>query len=258
MPRRPAFLLVVLALTACTGKADDTATPLEECGITVSPLYPTDGQTDVYARSPLDLQLSAADPTAVIGVKDTNGNPIAGTTSFDETGTLVTFTPMAPLAPVTAYTLTLSFCTGEVSIGFTTSDLGSPLASTLEGRTWAVDPASGRFVQPPGAGDLLGGLLGGNVLLSVLQEGATLDMRGALSAVGSNDQDTCNRTVDLPSIDFSESPYFELPEGDVTLNIAGSDITIGGMHMTGTFAADGTWFGGGTLSGDWTPATSTR
>ena len=40
-----------------------------------------------------------------------------------------------------------------------------------------------------------------------------------------------------------------IPEGDVTLSVAGVDLTINSLSISGTFAEDGSYFGGGEVVG---------
>lgn len=256
LTRIPVSLLLVLSLAACSTTGDDTAKGGDNsgtddaCEVTASPLSPVDGQADFYYRAALTMQLSAADPTASIAVLDSTGAAVAGTTTVDAATNIASFTPAAPLMPSSAYTLTLSWCHGEATISFSTSAYGSALTADLAGKTYAVDPASGQFVAPAGAGAILGGLLSGKVLLGITSQTTTINMIGALSQVTSDLQDTCDRTAEIPPVDFSGSPYFHLAPGDVTLSIAGTEFQIGMMSMSGTFSSDGTSFAGGTLSGE--------
>ena len=43
---------------------------------------------------------------------------------------------------------------------------------------------------------------------------------------------------------------FEVPEADLSLSISGFSATIYSLAVSGTFAADGSYFGGGELSGE--------
>jgi hypothetical protein len=247
--RFSAALLALAALTAC-GKDGDTAAEGELCDVTAAPIYPLDGQQDMLYRAEVEFELSDPDPTATISVADTSGTDVPGTVRLNDTSDVAYFAPSAPLEPSSAYTATLSWCGGEGTIDFSTSDLGSPLTASVEGRTFALDPASGRFVEPEGVGDILSGFLSGAILMGILSEGSDLSFRGALAEDGSTDQDTCYVSVDMPAADFSASPYFELPEQDLEMNIAGYDVKINNLSIWGTFASDGASFGGGGFAGE--------
>ena len=53
----------------------------------------------------------------------------------------------------------------------------------------------------------------------------------------------------FPDADYTNAPYFEIPEGDVALSVAGFSATIKGLQLSGMFASDASYFGGGTLRG---------
>ena len=247
-----------LVLLAACGKekdsAGDTDTKITGCTITAAAEYPIDGQVDAYYRSPVEFDLSEADSSASISLTDGAGADVAGTVSFSDDGETVYFTPSSPLTSSTSYTATLSWCSGEesASIGFTTSALGAPLTADLVGRTYNVDITSGRFLEPPGVGDLLGGLLENSILFGVTSaDASSITFRGAISETGNTNQDVCTPSLeDLPSADFSGQPYFELSSNELALSVAGITVNIDAITVSGTFAADGTYCGGGVLSGE--------
>ena len=236
-----------------TGETGDVAvanTCPDGAEITISNTYPTSDAANFYILDSIEFTLSAEDPSASLSLTGPDGD-VAGSSAVN--GTKVTFTPDAALAPSTAYTASLSYCNSEdpVDVAFSTSALGEELTVDLVGKTYAVDLASGNFVQPPGIGSLLGGLFSNNILLSVTSSGDTLEFIGALSVEGSTAQDTCSETFeDFPSADFTNSPMFEVPENDLSLSISGYSATIYALSVSGTFAADGSYFGGGELSGE--------
>ena len=236
-----------------TGETGDVAaanTCPDGAEITISNTYPTSDAANFYILDSVEFTLSAEDPSASLSLTGPNGD-VAGSSAVN--GTKVTFTPDAALAPSSAYTASLSYCNSEdpVDVAFSTSDLGEELTVSLIGKTYAVDLASGNFVQPPGIGSLLGGLFENNILLSVTAEGDTLEFIGALSEEGNTTQDTCSETfADFPSAEFTNAPMFEVPEADLSLSISGFSATIYSLAVSGTFAADGSYFGGGELSGE--------
>ena len=253
---RALTLFSLAGVFACSGdKTGDTATDTvtntcpDGADITISSTYPASGAADFYIMGAIEFSLSAADPSASLALTGPDG-AVAGSSAVN--GTKVVFTPDAALSPSTSYTASLTYCNSAtpVDIGFTTSALGSALTVDLVGKTYAVDLASGNFVEPPGIGSLLGGLFENNILLGITSADTQLHILGAISAAGNTDQDFCTETLNsFPAADFSNSPYFEIPEGDVTLTVAGFTATIHGLSVAGTFAADGSYFGGGELSG---------
>jgi hypothetical protein len=236
--------------TGETGEEVATNTCPDGAEITISNTYPTADASNFYILDNVEFTLSAEDPNASLTLTGPDGE-VAGSSAVN--GTKVTFTPDAALAPSSSYTASLSYCNSEdpVDVGFMTSALGEALTVDLVGKTYAVDLASGNFVQPAGIGSLLGGLFANNILLGITAADTSLEILGAISVEGSTDQDTCTETFsDFPAADFSNSPMFQIPEGDVTLSVAGYTATIYSLAVSGTFAADGSYFGGGELSGE--------
>jgi len=240
-------LALASTLFACGDKDTDSGETANTCDITAAVEHPINDQADVYYRTDVVFELSEADSTASVELVDADGAAVTGDLTLD--GAVVTFTPSEALRPSTGYTATLSWCGGDAPISFTTSSLGAPLEADISGLVFAVDPASGVVAEPEGVGDLISGFVGGVVLLEVLSAGSDISFRGTLSEADSTAQDTCLLTQELPAVDFSGTPYFQLDNTDVVIDIGGDTITIGGMSMSGTFLADGSGFGGGTLSG---------
>lgn len=253
MTNKNIAVFATLALFACNGgkdtAGDDTTGGDPTCDITASAEYPIDGQADVYYRSAIEFELSDVDDTATIAVADSSGAAVSGSVSFEDDGELVVFTPDSALSSSTSYTATLTWCGGEAAIGFTTSELGGE-AADVTGKTYVVDITSGRFVEPAGVGDLLGGLLENSILLGVTSvDGSSVSFRGAISETGNTNQDTCTPTLDdFPSADYS-NPYFELAADSLDLAVAGFELSIASINISGTFAPDGSYFGGGILAG---------
>ena len=244
-------LLTALTLIGCGDKEESAQ--IDSCTIETDAEYPVDGQPDVYYRANVEFSLSETDTSGSISVADSSGAAVSGTSSLNDDGDSVTFVPVAALAPGASYTATISTCGGDqtAEIGFTTSSLGTAMSADPTGKTYVVDLAGGRFVKPAGVGDLIGGLLENSILIGVISADTELEIRGAISKDTSTEQDTCTVTLDeFPNADFSESPYFVIPEGDVTLSVAGFTIQINSMSISGTFSADATYFGGGTVSGE--------
>ncbi|MFT5583955.1 MAG: hypothetical protein ACI9VR_001539 [Cognaticolwellia sp.] len=239
-----AILSLVGTLTGCTNATEESEC---ETPVTLTPVYPTYGQAAVYNRSPLRFTLSASDENASVSL-DLDGSSVVGATSVEDLE--LTFIPDAPLLPNSEYQVTLVSCGTTAEMPFTTSDLGSPLTQAIAGQTFAVDPDSGRVLAPKGGEAIVSAALGGVVLMGIVSEGTQLEIDAALSNVGDTSQDTCNRTLQLPPADFSESPYFEIPASDLVLAIGSNDVVINDLAITGTFRADGTGFEGGTLSAE--------
>lgn len=251
MPRS-LFLLLPLLLTACPAddKATDAATDdtgaTDGCTVQVDGTIPTSGSVSADYRAAIEFELSAADPTAEAS------SDIAGTSVRVDGDKRVVFTPSAPLEPNTSYTVTLDYCGGSVPLGFTTGELGGDLTTDLVGKTYALALADARIVEPAGVGSILSTYITQDILVGVVStDGGQLEMIGAIGKEDANPpaQDYCDPTIDFPVADFSDSPYFSVGPQDTTLSVAGLEITIGRLEITGTFSPDGSYFGGGTLAG---------
>lgn len=232
---------MLLLLLACAGPSDDTATP-EACTVLVEGHLPAEGATDAYHRGPFEFQLSAPDPTAVATAA------FAGTSSRSEDNTIVYYTPTTPLSQGESYTVDLSWCGGTDTLSFTTSDLGAPLTSDLVGRTWAFDLGQARIVTPEGMVAVLNLFPAEPLLLGVTAtsdtEIAIIEGTGFLDAL---EQDYCAATTELPPGDFTEAPYFSVAAETASVQVGGVPVIVRDVTITGTFAADGSYVGGGTL-----------
>lgn len=255
--------MALVTVIGCSDKGDDTGTGgtgdggvgdggTGACEVEVDSNFPADGTTDAYYRTTIEFELSDPDPTGTptITVADASGAAVAGTSTLNEDGDVVIFTPDAPLAASTSYTATLDYCGGTPSISFTTSSLGGDLTADLVGKTYVVDLNGADFVEPAGVADLLLGQLENSILLGVQSTSPDLQMLGAISVDGGTDQDMCTETIPFPAADFASSPYFEIGPEDTSITVAGFTVEILQLEVSGTFAADGSYFGGGTLRGE--------
>lgn len=122
----------------------------------------------------------------------------------------------------------------------------------LVGRTYVVDLSSANIVSPPRVGALLAAYLTQPILLGVESSTETeLEMIGALGIedVSPPEQDFCLATIDFPTADFTGNPDFAIGPTDISLAVAGSSIDVAGLEVSGTFAADGTYFDDGVVAG---------
>lgn len=245
-------ILAMSAVVACNGGAsDDTGTPDPCASNSVEETFPQNGST-AYYRTTVEARLDDADSGATLTVEGVTG-------SVEIVEENVIFTPDSPLDPSTEYTATVTY-TGDdgnacpVEFSFTTSEVGAAIDdASLAGRTYDLDLASGRFVQPEGVGALLGEYLGDVTLfLSVQSATATsIQMVGALADDTGTAQDVCSPTISFPEADFGANPYFEVnAEGSTTtISVEGLDIAIDDLLVSGAFAPDGTYISGGVLAG---------
>ena len=178
---------------------------------------------------------------------------MTGTSSLNGDEDVVYFTPDSPLSPNTDYTFTVSYCRGEAPVSFRTNDLGTAIAdpSALQGKVYSLNLQDGRVVIPEGVGSVLEQYLEVSILFEVASADANnLSMFGALA--GEDDptqQDYCNQTLDFPDASFADAPFFGIGPADTTITVAGYSVTIDELEITGTFASDGSYWGGGVLAG---------
>ena len=235
------MLLPLLVLTGCT----DPILPQDTeptCETTIPSTWPDNGAVGVYHRGAVEFTLSEPDPTAVV-LAD-----FEGVQSTREGGLVVVYTPTEPLEPLTTYEVSLDYCRGTPSISFTTSALGSALSEDidLEGRVYAADMTDLRYLSGDGVGQIVTTFIGDELLLQVVEATATsFQLRTALALDGGAlTQDPCGRTVDLPSADFSDAPYFSHEASDVEVEAYDTTLFLEDFSAAGTFASDGTWVGG--------------
>ena len=80
-------------------------------------------------------------------------------------------------------------------------------------------------------------------------DGSNIQMTGAISEGTTDAQDMCTPSIDFPTADFSENPFFSIGPQDTTISVAGYSATIGDLEISGAFAPDGSYFSGGVLGG---------
>lgn len=246
--RHPLAMIATAMLFACAG--DETKTNTgdtgQACTNAIQTQFPQPGATDAYYRTKVRFTLLTADPGATISVADAAGTAVAGDVSVD--GVVVTFTPSAPLAPSTSYTVTLSYECGDAEVSWTTSEVGNPLDVDVTNKVYDLDLASGEWIQPAGVGELIAGLVTDvEVLVSPVDVGAEIELLGALGT-GADAQDICTETFALTGAAF-EDPYFELAADVLPLEIEGITANIEDLFLGGAFAPDGTSISGTELRG---------
>jgi hypothetical protein len=270
------FLITVPMLTlfaACSGDGDDgtktgTETPTDAmgdddddggttagdddddttgCGNEVNDYVPESGETNAFYRSDIVAVLDDEDPSASLALS----GGVTGTTSIQ--GTVVSFTPDAPLTNGETYTATLTYECGEESWDFTVGDVGAAAdEAALPGSTYSLDLASGTWVQPAGVGDLIATLIGDvEVLFGVISvdpKAGTIPMIGALGD-GNGNQDICSPTLDFPVDPTWDNPYWEVTTPSLDIAVDGFTISVTDVTLAGAFTADGSSIQGGLLRG---------
>jgi len=253
--------IAALSLIGCSGTKDGDSgsggstgtTGPQGCTVTIDATYPEADQADWFYRSAVEAYINEADASATISLSSDAGD-VSGSMSTDDDGLRLIFTPDAPLSPSTSYTMNISTCDGEggASISFMTSELGTPIECDLSGKAYRVDLASARFVKPdPAVASLLFDALEDDILIGVSEQGdAELQMLGALSDGIGGQQNYCYPSIEFPTAAAFEDPFFSVGPADTTLNVADVSVTISQLGISGAFAPDCTYFGGGRLTGE--------
>jgi hypothetical protein len=242
-----------LALAACGDKGDgDTSGNEDSCPVEQVTSFPEDDSVTAYYRGAVEFNLvGGGDMSATIE------SDIDGTVSSNEDGTKWTLTPSAALTPSTSYSATLHYCGGDATINFITSELGTAMSdeSILVGKSYQLALSDARIVQPENVGDLLSQYLDVTILIgvdSINSDAGKIQMLGALGVDGVTPpaQDFCNPSIDFPEADFADAPHFVIGgEGTTDITVAGITVSIDNLNISGDFAPDGSYFGGGVLSG---------
>jgi hypothetical protein len=269
------LLLLPLLLAACdadpadpVGDDDDAASG----GVNIFELVPAPDSSDFFFRDDLTVEFTAAPDSATLVLVDAAGADVAGTTSWNASGSKMTFDPGSDLAPSSDYVATITWSPTDFEpfvLSFSTDVYGSPVAdpSGLVGEVFSLDLAGATFIEPPGLGGVLGGLIDGvGVLFTLLPEsdfavGAQpgIQMMGALGVGEGQDiaQDACTATLDwtagedgvLGTLDDTpasfEDPFLRLGPADLNLTISGVSARLKEVNLVGVWHPDRRDFRGG-------------
>jgi hypothetical protein len=245
-PAIPLFL----CLLGCGDKSpsdgsdgDSGGSGTADCAVTIGATVPEDGAKDHYYLDPIRFMLSEPDGSAEV-VTD-----VPGTTTTEDGGATIVFTPDAPLAPSTSYTVGLDYCRGTPSIGFSTSSYGAALDPSveLEGQVYALDLTSGDFTQGQSAAELLNAIFTRHVMFELEAiEGDELTVLVAMSKTADAplEQDLCARTIRLEGLDISGVPYFSLDINELVFGAQDGELRFTRFLVDGTISADGGRIGG--------------
>ncbi len=243
----PAGETVPTTTTGTPGGTVSTTPYTPDCGDVVTATWPEDGRQNVYYRTDIEYVMSSIVGDEVLVVREAGGE-IPGTMSY--AADRITFQPDAPLAPNTAYTVALESCPPSAT-AWLTSSAGAPVDSAnLVGTNYVVNIDSGRWIEPAGAGALLGGNLTVDILIGVSDATpTTLSVLGGVTEELSANQDLCSETVAFPDASFASNPYFEIGPQDITIGILGSNLDIDDLHLSGAFRTDFSGIEGATMEG---------
>ncbi len=192
---------------------------------------------------------------------------VSGTTAESSGGTVLTFSPDAPLEPSTDYDMTIHWMpnsAGDFTFTFSTGPYGNELATpaaTLVDSTYNIDLAGANFVEPPGVGPILQSQIGDIAILFMPTADSNFDtgelqIMGALGAVTDPVQnivvqEDCTETLAFTEQEPAEfnNPDMSVGPTDLDISIQGISATINDLNITGTFHPNGDDMRGGTFAG---------
>ena len=216
-----------------------------KCSTTIVATYPVDGSSNFYYRDAIEFYLSSPDPTAVVLTE------IDGEQYTSEDGKTILFVPNQALDPVTDYEVGLDYCHGNPTISFTTSELGSEIASfdTIEGNTYLFHLDAARYTTGGEVAQALLAIFNKDILIQILEmTNSTIAMRGAVgeSIGGEVEQDICYRTIDLEELGVDSADFY-YEDAELVMDFYHTELAFLNLLLSGTFAPDGSWIGGVSL-----------
>jgi hypothetical protein len=227
--------------------------PAEEpvCDATIGEATPADGAGPLARDTVLHVPFTGTAAGATIHVTDADGGVVAGDIAIADGE--ATFTAQGGALPADAQlSWTADICSSHAEGSFSTGTLETTQdASTLPGKTYAVDLGAATWVSPPGAGDLIGQVFAGAFLIGVTAATDTeltcISAAGEATDGGSWQQDPCYETIDLDHVDFSNNPYFSLHADRMQFTVAAMDVLLHDFTLTGGLTdeaiVDGTFAG---------------
>ncbi|MEN0065126.1 MAG: hypothetical protein AAGA48_23485 [Myxococcota bacterium] len=196
---------------------------------------PFDGETDVFYRDDVVMQVTEAPPSAQIVVSDRDGTVIPGTTTIEKLDVRWSGDPMTPNTFHRA-TLVIEGCDDQ-AVEFLVSTTGMP-AGNVSGSTYEVDLTSGVWTEPPGIGAVIGTLIPTDALfLSPQIDGPDLSMTAAFVDMR-GEQAWCLPTIPFPTAPYDD-PYFEAVTQELSFEILDTEVSLGDVSLTGAFAPNG-------------------
>jgi hypothetical protein len=237
-------------------EATEALSPCVATAATVSPA--SDGQTNFFYRDDIVFTVTDGAADARVELTDETGAVVSGTNWVDnqvaeDEPLQIVFTPDTPLDANRDYVATLVYCGGEPSVSFRTSSLGTQIQdpALIEGWTYTMDMSEAKVLKPGSSAQAILSLLDNDLAMQIdAVSGDTLDFVFAATDAVTGEQDTCHPSfsVGIPG-NFAEAPHFEVGPNDVPFTLAGYTVTFYDAISSATFAANGSYFAGGRLSG---------
>lgn len=223
------------------GDSGDSGT---DCVAAVTATSPTDGATGVYYRDIYVVDFSADASAAEIEILDDAGTPVSREITWSDGN--VQASVRADLEASSAYTLHVELCGVTTEVGFSTSELGTPLdggTSSVQGRTYMIQLSEADITEPALLGSLARQYLTVPLLFEVTEANdSVVDLLGALGYLeddGTYTQMTWLPTWDFPAGDFADAPYFYAEAEYITIMYGPYPIPIENFTLEGSFTSDG-------------------
>lgn len=238
-------------MTTTTPSPTGSTTSSVDCNRSISFSLPVDGEPDHYFRDRLLMALNPppeADEMLVLELMEADGTPLSGTSQNLPEG--LEFVPDEGLVSETDYVLYVEACP-NLSVAFQTGALGDPVDPALVvGQGYSLDLVAANWVEPAGVGALIPTLGFEQLLVGPVDADASyLDLVGAMAIPGTSTQDTCLESVDFPSADFLENPYFQVGPADFTISANGVTVNVYEASLQGVFTPAGDQILRGELDG---------
>jgi hypothetical protein len=240
-----------------TGWFTTPATVEPECDDQFVSWSPEDGESDWYWRDRPTFFTETSDPTKYeVYLQDEDGVRVPTTMDWDDSGLSFTLNWDGYLAADKGYTIGMTDCQAFRTVGFRTSSLGQPLATTpgdLAGNTYLLDLVHADWVEPPVLGGLIALYFTDPILMGIRY--ADDDSIDLLAAPGKTDefgvvtQNLALQSWDFPLADFTGAPFLDAEAPQIELHYGDMDIPVYDFVYQATFSADATTLGGGVLSG---------
>lgn len=264
MPRLSILALApfaLLALAGCpTAKTGDDTAPIDTdvtddsnpvvddtaaCTTAMTEVEPADGTADVYYRGTITVSFDGDGGSASFHLVDSTGTDVPFTTTYTDGNVQAVLTPDDALTPLTDYLLDTVICGVTTTTHFTTSELGTPLASdvsSLLGSTYMFRLSDSDITEPAFLDLISGTYLTVPILLGVDTVDATsIHMIGGLGDESGTEIKQSNLpTWDFPEADFTTQPYFHATSPLITIMYGDVPIPISDFNISGTFTPDGT------------------
>ena len=240
---------------------DDDTTPVA-FEIEGDGIYPADGATDAYARTPVLVRFTTAADSATLSMTDGDtGDPVDGTTEMTPCGRQLVFQPSEPLALEHGYSLSVEATGGEDRDEVTqdweivTSRTGDPLdhPQILDDRAYILelqDPRSTLSLLP----DEFLPSFDMHALIGITAlDPATgnLEVIGAFADDPHGTEHYCRESIEFPVADFQplDDPLVGLGPQDLLFTVQGFEVQVFGAEIQGTFTPDGSAVDGVRLRG---------